>query len=323
MGKIDLFGRVGSLLEVGTGFHPELTGRENVYLNGAILGMSKSEIGRQFAAIVEFSGTEKFLDTPVKRYSSGMYVRLAFAVAAHLNPEILIIDEVLAVGDAEFQKKCIGKMKDVADSGRTVLFVSHNMGAINDLCSKAILMSSGRLLNSGPTDRIIREYMGEAQLDRLEVQLEPRPASASEAVFTACRITDRDGSVLKSVDVNSGFRVSLDVLAHENLRNVEVTVRVSDTLGHPLFTANISDTLGALVSLRKGQNRFDVDLPGHFLAPGSYALTAGLHQPNVKVFHSVENAIGFEVEETGSDMWQYSGNDFGSILVRFPWNQAV
>ena len=322
-GRIDLYGRVGSLLEVGTGFHAELTGRENVFLNGAILGMSKAEIARQFDAIVEFSGTEQFLDTPVKRYSSGMYVRLAFAVAAHLNPEILIVDEVLAVGDAEFQKKCLGKMQDVAAGGRTVLFVSHNMGAISDLCSKAILMSNGRLLDYGPTDRIVRGYMGEAQLDRLEVEIKPNPISTSEAVFTACRITDMTGSVLKSIDVNSGFRVSLDVMAHESLSNVEVSVRVSDTLGHALFTANISDTLGTLSSLNKGHNRFDVDLPGHFLAPGSYSLMAGLHHPHVKIFHAIENVVGFEVEETGSDMWQYSGSNLGNILVRFPWSHAV
>ena len=158
-GQIDLYGRVGSLLEVGTGFHPELTGRENVYLNGAILGMQKSEIARQFDAIVDFSGTEQFLDTPVKRYSSGMYVRLAFAVAAHLNPEILIIDEVLAVGDAEFQKKCLGKMQDVADSGRTVIFVSHNMASVLQLCNKALFLSRGQVAGAGQAPEIMAQYM--------------------------------------------------------------------------------------------------------------------------------------------------------------------
>ncbi len=162
-GRIDLYGRVGSLLEVGTGFHPELTGRENIFLNGAILGMQKSEIARQFAAIVEFSGTEQFLDTPVKRYSSGMYVRLAFAVAAHLNPEILIIDEVLAVGDAEFQKKCLGKMQDVADSGRTVLFVSHNIAAVRALCTRGIFLQNGRLTFSGNVETAVTQYLALAR----------------------------------------------------------------------------------------------------------------------------------------------------------------
>ncbi len=166
-GKIDLFGRVGSLLEVGTGFHPELTGRENVFLNGAILGMQKSEIARQFDAIVDFSGTEQFLDTPVKRYSSGMYVRLAFAVAAHLNPEILIIDEVLAVGDADFQKKCIGKMQDVASSGRTVLFVSHNMPTVQKLCTDIILLQSGNVAARGEPIEMITRYQASGQSDQL------------------------------------------------------------------------------------------------------------------------------------------------------------
>ncbi|MEI8233433.1 MAG: polysaccharide ABC transporter ATP-binding protein [Verrucomicrobiota bacterium] len=158
-GEIDLHGRVGSLLEVGTGFHPELTGRENIFLNGAILGMNRREIISQFDAIVEFAGIEKFLDTPVKRYSSGMYVRLAFAVAAHLNPEILIVDEVLAVGDAEFQKKCLGKMQDVAHSGRTVIFVSHNMQAVSLLCTKGILLSQGKLVYCGGVGEAIDRYV--------------------------------------------------------------------------------------------------------------------------------------------------------------------
>lgn len=162
-GRVEIKGRVASLLEVGTGFHPELSGRENIYLNGAILGMSRQEIGRKFNEIVEFSGVEKFLDTPVKRYSSGMYVRLAFAVAAHLEPEILVVDEVLAVGDAEFQKKCLGKMQDVAGQGRTVLFVSHNMAAMQRLCPKSCLLEAGRLTHFAPTDQIIQEYTSSSQ----------------------------------------------------------------------------------------------------------------------------------------------------------------
>ncbi len=162
-GEIDLYGRVGSLLEVGTGFHPELTGRENIYLNGGILGMGRREIDRHFDEIVDFAGTEKFLDTPVKRYSSGMYVRLAFAVAAHLNPEILIIDEVLSVGDADFQKKCLGKMHDVAASGRTVLFVSHNMTAVLNLCTRAVLLAGGRMVADGNTADVVSRYLDDGQ----------------------------------------------------------------------------------------------------------------------------------------------------------------
>lgn len=173
VGRVEIRGRVASLLEVGTGFHPELTGRENIYLNGAILGMSRAEIKRKFDEIVAFAEVEKFLDTPVKRYSSGMYVRLAFAVAAHLEPEILVVDEVLAVGDAEFQKKCLGKMKDVADHGRTVLFVSHNMAAVSNLCSKAAVLKSGRLVDMGNTDKVIREYLGRLGNDTGYVGLKP------------------------------------------------------------------------------------------------------------------------------------------------------
>jgi lipopolysaccharide transport system ATP-binding protein len=158
-GEIKIKGKVASLLEVGTGFHPDLTGRENIFLNGAILGMRKEEIRKKFDAIVEFAGVQRYIDTPVKRYSSGMYVRLAFAVAAHLDPDILIIDEVLAVGDAEFQAKCLGKMKDVSDQGRTVIFVSHNMGAVSDLCSRAILLKQGGIIMDGNTDDVIRNYV--------------------------------------------------------------------------------------------------------------------------------------------------------------------
>jgi lipopolysaccharide transport system ATP-binding protein len=159
VGDIKVKGRIASLLEVGTGFHPDLSGRENIFLNGAILGMSKAEIKSKFDEIVDFSGVERYIDTPVKRYSSGMYVRLAFAVAAHLEPEILIVDEVLAVGDAEFQKKCLGKMKDVSGQGRTVLFVSHNMGAVKDLCTRVLSLKNGQFNNIGETNAIIKEYM--------------------------------------------------------------------------------------------------------------------------------------------------------------------
>jgi len=158
-GSIKIKGKIASLLEVGTGFHPDLSGRDNIFLNGAILGMKKSEIKSKFDAIVDFAGVQRYIDTPVKRYSSGMYVRLAFAVAAHLEPDILIIDEVLAVGDQEFQNKCLGKMKDVSEQGRTVIFVSHNMGAVNDLCSRAILLNQGTMKLDGPTDKVIKAYV--------------------------------------------------------------------------------------------------------------------------------------------------------------------
>ena len=194
-GRIDLYGRVGSLLEVGTGFHAELTGRENIFLNGAILGMSRAEIARQFDAIVDFSGVEQFLDTPVKRYSSGMYVRLAFAVAAHLNPEILIVDEVLAVGDAEFQKKCLGKMQDVAKSGRTVVFVSHNMAAVNNLCQSCIVLRNGRLSYFGGTESSVREYLEHARnLCQSNQGLQECRTSWAKPWIVSARVLDAEGT---------------------------------------------------------------------------------------------------------------------------------
>lgn len=189
-GVIDVYGRVGSLLEVGTGFHAELTGRENIFLNGAILGMSKSEIRRQFDAIVDFSGVEKFLDTPVKRYSSGMYVRLAFAVAAHLNPEILVVDEVLAVGDAEFQRKCLDKMNDVSAHGRTVLFVSHQLQSITSLCNKAVFLDAGGLRYHGSAEDTVAEYLRESARNPIDARAgASRRAGTGELRFTSASIS--------------------------------------------------------------------------------------------------------------------------------------
>jgi lipopolysaccharide transport system ATP-binding protein len=198
-GAIDLYGRVGSLLEVGTGFHPELTGRENIFLNGAILGMRRKEIERQFDAIVDFAEVAKFLDTPVKRYSSGMYVRLAFAVAAHLNPEILIVDEVLAVGDAEFQKKCLGKMQDVsAQQGKTVIFVSHNMGAVRGLCSSAIWLKNGEVVDFDATPQVVSAYLHstmESSRGFIDLRQEPRSPGVGNR-FKISGLTLNDGSPL-------------------------------------------------------------------------------------------------------------------------------
>jgi lipopolysaccharide transport system ATP-binding protein len=204
-GVIELYGRLGSLLEVGTGFHPELTGRENIFLNGSILGMTRKEIGRQFDAIVDFAEVEQFLDTPVKRYSSGMYVRLAFAVAAHLNPEILIVDEVLAVGDAEFQKKCLGAMKAVASSGRTVLFVSHQMQAINSLCTSAIYLDKGRVGYIGDVRSAIDHYMTVRQTQQLDTENIKRPGSGE---FRFTRFTTDKESYRSTDDIHIDMEIT-------------------------------------------------------------------------------------------------------------------
>jgi lipopolysaccharide transport system ATP-binding protein len=220
-GEIEVRGRIGSLLEVGTGFHPELTGRENVFLNGAILGMSKAEIRKQFDAIVEFAGVEKFLDTPVKRYSSGMYVRLAFAVAAHLRTEILIVDEVLSVGDSEFQRKCLGKMKDVASLGRTVLLVSHNMAAVSNLCGSALLMKAGGLKLSGPCQQVIEHYIAGEDIRSERTDLNAfRPFNAKPVITQAAIINER-GQAINILPLGSNIKIemSFDAGRTERLRH--------------------------------------------------------------------------------------------------------
>src|SRR6202043_2727927 len=204
-GGADIYGRVGALLEVGTGFHPELTGRENVFLNGAILGMTRAEIKKKFDEIVAFAEIEKFLDTPVKRYSSGMYVRLAFAVAAHLDPEILLIDEVLAVGDAEFQKKCLGKMEDVAaKEGRTVIFVSHNIDAICHLCSRCILLRDGEIEKSGPTEDVVAAYLGATEMQEPGVNFRP---TSTDATFQSAGLYEPDGRPAVSFNANMSILI--------------------------------------------------------------------------------------------------------------------
>jgi lipopolysaccharide transport system ATP-binding protein len=218
-GRIELYGRIGSLLEVGTGFHPELTGRENIYLNGNILGMSRAEIRNQFDAIVDFAGVEQFLDTPVKHYSSGMYVRLAFAVAAHLESDILIVDEVLAVGDAEFQRKCLGKMKDVASGGRTVLFVSHNMAAVKELCNSGILLAGGRLQLVGGVDSAIRAYLERGTADDFHPERGP---------LTKVRVTQEESAIV----------VTGDWQHSENLRLPSLGFVISDYMGSPIVGVN-------------------------------------------------------------------------------------
>ncbi len=215
-GLVKVKGRIASLLEVGTGFHPELTGRENIYLNGAILGMNRDEVRRKFDQIVDFSGVEQFIDTPVKRYSSGMYVRLAFAVAAHLEPEILVVDEVLAVGDAEFQKKCLGKMGDVAYEGRTILFVSHNMGMIHSLCSRAVLLQRGKIIFDGNTASVISQYYSNGINTPFSVDYSKNvpPVGDQYATLLSANIEDDAGNITGEVDLNTGFRVKMRYRLH-------------------------------------------------------------------------------------------------------------
>ncbi|MBI5352965.1 MAG: ABC transporter ATP-binding protein [Chloroflexi bacterium] len=314
------YGRIASLLEVGTGFHSELTGRDNIYLNGAILGMSQKEIGRKFDEIVDFSGVEKFLDTPVKHYSSGMYVRLAFAVAAHLEPEILVVDEVLAVGDAEFQKKCLGKMGDVTKEGRTVLFVSHNMGAITQLCPNAILLNKGMLETYSTAEDVVKQYLSSGT-DSPRVTFDHSSNPNAAALITRLWIGDSQGEAISIVDVNKSFTIGLEILGRQRIKGVEISIRIFNSIGHPLFTTNLNPS-GSEVTLEKGLVQYLIPVPSHFLAPDTYSISVAIHKPFVEFIDQHENAISFDVKETGSQMWRYKSSEYGNILVDFPWQKS-
>lgn len=235
-GYAELRGRVGTLLEVGTGFHPELTGGENIYLNGTILGMKRAEIERKFDEIVEFAEVERFIDTPVKHYSSGMYLRLAFSVAAHLDPEILIVDEVLAVGDAQFQKKCLGKMEDVASAGRTVLFVSHNMAAVRSLCSQTILLRSGQVAAIGPTDQVIGQYLASSAAD-LSAQIElPRAGPGAPGEATHLSFFANDGTSSAEFRLGENWRIRLDFTLAQPVPHMIAAVGICNFEALPLVS---------------------------------------------------------------------------------------
>jgi lipopolysaccharide transport system ATP-binding protein len=241
-GRVTINGRVASLLEVGTGFHPELTGRENVYLNGAILGMQRVEIRKKFDEIVAFAEIEKFLDTPVKRYSSGMYVRLAFAVAAHLEPEILLVDEVLAVGDNEFQKKCLGKMGRVAEEGRTVLFVSHNMGAVANLCSHGIVLEKGKVIKKGSADEAISYYSNSLSVRQGELHHRDPVTPQTKVVFTSIALHGADGKVSSQFSVDSDISVSIQYSVRNPDTGICLALQVKSSAGQPVFTTTSADT---------------------------------------------------------------------------------
>jgi lipopolysaccharide transport system ATP-binding protein len=275
-GVVKVKGRIGSLLEVGTGFHPELTGRENVYLNGAILGMKKAEVARKFDEIVDFSGVERFIDTPVKRYSSGMYVRLAFAVAAHLDPEILIVDEVLAVGDAEFQKKCLGKMGDVAGQGRTVLFVSHNMSAIKTLCNRCMLITGGKLGNFGETDVIVDQYIA-SSIKQQTVTLSDRIDRTGTGIvrFTVCEISkDLNGKMTTNCCTGDHLFISLTLKAEEKTE-VFIGLQLVDTMEKTITSFNSREG-GVTFILNPGRNDILVEIPFLSILEGDYSINGSI-----------------------------------------------
>ncbi len=293
-GRIELCGRVGSLLEVGTGFHPELSGRENTFLSGAVLGMSRHEIQNKFDEIVAFSGVEEFLDTPVKRYSSGMRVRLAFAVAAHLEPEILLVDEVLAVGDISFQRKCLEKMGEVTHCGRTIIFVSHNMAAVEALCKRGIVINNGRIEYDGGTDAAIRHYV------RLSQQLSTAPVSERTdrsgnglARLEDIVVVDEQGTATTSVGMGSAPRVQLRFQSRERLAAASITLICVNWMGQRMFTVRSSEA-GYPLTAQRGQTTVMCSLAELPLVPGRYHLHVVLKNSR-DVLDRVEQAATFEV----------------------------
>jgi lipopolysaccharide transport system ATP-binding protein len=271
-GRVELRGRVGSLLEVGTGFHPELTGRENVYLNGGILGMTRREIDRKFDAIVAFAEVEQFLDTPVKRYSSGMYVRLAFAVAAHLEPEILIVDEVLAVGDIGFQRKCQGRMSQVADSGRTVLFVSHHMPSIELLCTRAVLLDKGQAISSGPVQHVVREYhrrISDGQSGNSDSLLDIDGPEREQKLVRAMALVDEHGEPTNYLPLGGQLCIQIALDVPEPIQNASIGIGFDDTLGQRLLTVHTPLSTVPFPRL-SGRCKVACKIAQFPLAPGDY-----------------------------------------------------
>jgi lipopolysaccharide transport system ATP-binding protein len=305
-GSIKIKGRIASLLEVGTGFHPELTGKENIYLNGAILGMSKNEINKHFDAIVDFAEIERFLDTPVKKYSSGMYVRLAFAVAAHLEPEILIIDEVLAVGDAQFQKKCIGKMEDVSkNEGRTILFVSHNMGVVSTFCNSAILLNKGTIDFIGNTQETINKYLRISEIHK------SYHAEITDKDFYVSQAEVLNSEQIPTNNFKSSESIHLKIKINKNISDciVRLSVTIQNNNGDYIntFVENMEDYF----SESDKNKEFLITYPADLLSPNHFSFRLALFTQNGHVFDLVEMICPVNVIDSGSKMAIYEGINYG------------
>lgn len=317
-GLVEIHGRVGSLLEVGTGFHPELTGRENIYLNGAILGMTRQEINRKFDEIVEFSGVEKFIDTPVKHYSSGMQVRLAFSVAAHLEPDILLVDEVLAVGDVEFQKKCLGKMEDVATAGQTVLIVSHIMGLINDLCARTILLKSGLVIADGLSGDVIQQYLSSGGQRQAHIEFAP---TAKEAHFNTLTLYCDSGEPSTSFDIRKPIFLRMQFSVKQRIPGLQASIALFNSRGYQIFYHSSGYVNPPIEIENAGDYDLSVRVPGSFLPKGSYSINVALHIPDVALFERHEYVLTFDVDDTGSKRYDYDSHALGCVLVDLEWEK--
>lgn len=321
-GSAEIYGSVGSLLEVGTGFHPELTGRENIYLNGAILGMKKAEIDRKFDEFVAFAEIEKFIDTPVKRYSSGMYVRLAFSVAAHLEPEILLVDEVLAVGDAAFRKKCLGKMGDVAKEGRTVLFVSHNMGAINILCDRAILIDGGTIIKDASTQQVIKKYLSRGVEDKSQIAWGEKERPGNQAVrLVSVFLKSVKGINESKINISEGATIEIKYeVLRENAR-VQFALMLFDVHGECIFSSlsNTEENVYHGKPLRRGQYVSECRIYGNLLNDGEYYVTIKVTSGSWRDRFTIDNVISFEAVDDGILKRDYLGYYRGVIRPKLTW----
>jgi len=324
-GRVTINGRVSSLLEVGTGFHPELTGRENIFLNGSILGMGNREIQAKFDEIVAFAEVEKFLDTPVKRYSSGMYVRLAFAVAAHLEPDILIVDEVLAVGDAAFQKKCLGKMEDVSKGGRTVLFVSHNMAAISALCNKVIVLSNGTLQEIGNTDKVINSYLHAGKKSQ-GVNRDDSPSSANAKLkIRSTKVLNNDSVTVSELNNESRGFIEIEFEILQQGRGYDVAIQLNHFQYGMIFTTCIKDTDIESSDARvweKGAYTFLIELPMNFLRGGDYSIIASAAIPKVEILDTFKYETTFSIFDSISPVAKTTEGRGGAVLPVLEWKKV-
>jgi lipopolysaccharide transport system ATP-binding protein len=324
-GSVKLRGRIGSLLEVGTGFHPELTGRENIFLNGAVLGMKRTEIIRKFDEIVSFAEVEKFIDTPVKRYSSGMYMRLAFAVAAHLEPELMLIDEVLAVGDASFQKKCLGKMGSAAQQGRTVLFVSHNMVAVQDLCRRVIWLDGGRIVDAGDAETVIRHYLQEASASQTELVWNDIATAPGDDEARLLRVSVRPAGGLPSDPITIHTPCVIEFEYWNSRPNVylhptyylynEQGILICST--GPAYMPNWREK-----TFPTGLIRSWCNIPGDLLNNGLHRVSVHLAK-NDQTLYRKDDALSFEVQDTASKRDGWYGEWKGAIRPMFDWDMEV
>ncbi len=318
-GKITISGRVASLLEVGTGFHPELTGRENIFLNGAILGMSRAEIRKKFDEIVDFAEVEKFLDTPVKRYSSGMYVRLAFAVAAHLEPEILIVDEVLAVGDAQFQKKCLGKMEDVSlKEGRTVLFVSHNMGMIGNLCNEGVLINKGQVEINGNINDVMNCYISKNNhASNFNYSVSDEHLKNKINYFNTINLVNSKDEATSDFSLDENIRIRFSFTLNEVIPNVLIGIGIQDKFQNRITT--LLKPVDFFSILKDNVYCGSVVLPSGILAPNIFSFVFAIWLKDVIIYDLLENICSFKIHDNGTENSLYKELDYGSIILKANW----